>query len=420
MRVLVVGGGAREHALIRKLKADGRARALYCAPGNAGIAEDATCLPSDLSTTSLLRLAREHRIDLTVVGPEAPLVAGVVDVFERAGLRIFGPDRNSARLEGSKRFAKAFMARHGIPTAVHRSFSDLMSALVYLDEVGPPVVVKDSNLRAGKGVTVALEPAAARSALENILLAPEGGEVVIEDYLSGQEVSLILVTDGENYRLLPPAQDYKQALEGDAGPMTGGMGAVAPVPVLSGAQLAEVELRIVEPTLAGLRAEGMRYRGALFIGLMVGPEGAKVLEYNCRLGDPETQALLPLLDSDLLDLLEATLDGRLAEVDLRWSSRAAACVVLSAPGYPGSYEMGLPIGLPERLPAGVFVLHAGTARQGEQLVSMGGRVLNVCAVADNMAAATRAAYAAVAQIDFPGAHYRRDIGARLAGRKEAE
>lgn len=411
MRVLVAGGGGREHALVKKLAQEGLE--LFCAPGNAGIAEDAVCLPCDLSPEALLALARERRIDLTVVGPEAPLVAGVADRFEAAGLRLFGPNRAAARLEGSKSFAKAFMARHNVPTAVHRSFTDLVSALLYLDAVGLPVVVKDSNLAAGKGVTVAFERAVARNALENILGAPEGGEVVIERYLEGQELSLFVVTDGESYRLLPLAQDYKQAFDGDEGPMTGGMGAVAPVPLLDEAQLETVRRTIIEPTLSGLRAEGIRYRGVLFIGLMVTPGGIQVLEYNCRFGDPETQALLPLLDSSLLELLLAVTETRLAEHQLRWAERAAACVVLAAPGYPGAYPRGLPITLPPALPEGVSVLHAGTARQGGQLVSAGGRVLNVTAVAPGLAEATRRAYAGIQQIELPGAHYRRDIGARL-------
>ena len=269
MNILVVGGGGREHALVKALARSPQVTEVYCAPGNAGIAEVATCLDTDLSNASLLELAQAHAIDLTVVGPEIPLVAGVVDAFEAAGLRAFGPNRMAARLEGSKSFSKAFMKRHEIPTAEHASFTDVVQALTHLETAIFPIVVKDSNLAAGKGVTVAKTKEAARVAIENILEAPEGGEIVLEDFLNGQEVSLLLFTDGEAYRMMPLAQDYKQALDGDAGPMTGGMGTVAPVALLSNAQLEHVTKNIVERTLAGLRAENVVYKGVLYIGLMV-------------------------------------------------------------------------------------------------------------------------------------------------------
>jgi phosphoribosylamine--glycine ligase len=408
---MVVGSGGREHALVWKLSASPRVTEVLAVPGNAGTAQLARCLDAELTPEALLAVAEREAVDFTVVGPEVPLVAGVADAFEAAGRRIFAPNRAAAQLEGSKTFAKAFMARYDIPTAAYRSFTELDAALAYLETQTYPLVVKDSALAAGKGVTVAHTRAEAVGALEAVFGA--GGEVVIEAFLSGQEVSLLLLTDGDAVQLLPLAQDYKQAFDGDLGPMTGGMGAVAPVPLLSEAQLDAVLKTIVKPTLSGLRAEGVVYRGVLFIGLMLTPEGVKVLEYNVRFGDPETQAVLPLLESDLLELLEATAAGRLAEVTPRWSAGASACVVLAAPGYPGGYPTGLPLSVPETLPEGTLVFHAGTALEEEGLVSSGGRVLNVVALAETLAEAVAAAYAGADAIDFKGAHLRRDIGGRL-------
>ena len=412
MNVLVVGGGGREHALVNALARSPQVTKIYCAPGNAGIAEVATCLETDLSNTSLLELARDHTIDLTVIGPEVPLVAGVVDAFEAADLRVFGPNKSAAQLEGSKRFAKAFMKRHGIPTAEHASFTNVIEALTYLENATLPIVVKDSNLAAGKGVTLAETKEAARVAVENILEAPEGGELVLEDFLDGQEVSLLLFTDGETYRPMLLAQDYKQAFDNDMGPMTGGMGAVAPVALLSRAQLESVTKNIVEKTLAGLKAEGILYKGVLYIGLMVAGDDIKVLEYNARFGDPETQVVLPLLETDLLDVLLAVVEGRLDKLELTWSDKSAACIVMAAPGYPGDYTKDVPIDLPAHLPDDVTIIHAGTARVGDTLLSSGGRVLGVTAVADTVLEAVRTAYETVEQIDFEGAHYRHDIGFR--------
>jgi len=422
VKVMVVGSGGREHALIWKLRQSPLVTEIIAVPGNAGIAELARCVGTDpddpdtgpnadLSPDALLEVAEREGVDFTVIGPEVPLVAGVVDVFEGAGRRIFGPNRAAARLEGSKVFAKAFMTRYRIPTAAYRSFTELDGAVAYLETQSYPVVVKDSALAAGKGVTVARIYSEALGALEAVLGA--GGEVIVEEFLTGQEVSLLLLTDGNTMRLLPLTQDYKQTFDGDLGPMTGGMGAVTPVPLLNDGQLSEVMETVVTPTLAGLRAEGVAYRGVLFIGLMLTPKGVKVLEYNVRFGDPETQAVLPLLESDLLELLAATADGRLAEVTPGWSGGAAACVVLAAPGYPGGYPTGLPLSVPDTLPDDTLVFHAGTAREETGLVSSGGRVLNVVACAETLGAAVEAAYRGVEVIDFKNAHLRRDIGGRL-------
>ena len=413
---MVVGSGGREHALVWKLSESERVTEILAVPGNAGIAELAHCLDAEPTPAALLEVAEHENVDFTVVGPEVPLVAGVVDAFTAAGRRIFGPNRAAARLEGSKAFSKAFMVRHDIPTAAYRSFTAFDEARSHLETHYPkpesyPVVVKDSDLAAGKGVTIAHTYAEAVGALEAVL--QNGGEVVLEAFLTGQEVSLLLLTDGATVRLLPLAQDYKQAFDGDVGPMTGGMGALAPVPLLSDAQLTEVMETIVTPTLAGFRAEGVSYRGVLFIGLMVTDAGVQVLEYNVRFGDPETQAVLPLLKSDLLELLEAAAAGRLAEVTPRWSGAASACVVLASPGYPGGYPSGLPLTLPETLPDNTRIFHAGTEWTEQRLVSSGGRVLNVVAWADTLAEAVAAAYRGADAVKFPGAHLRRDIGGRL-------
>lgn len=424
MKVMVVGSGGREHALLWKLRQAAGVTGLVAVPGNAGIAEIATCKEAPLTPEALLQVAQAEGVDFTVVGPEVPLVAGVVDAFLAAGRKIFGPEKAAAQLEGSKAFAKAFMARHGIPAAASETFSDLAAALAYLKAQPFPTVIKDSALAAGKGVTIAADERQAVAALEGIFNGAEGKEVVIEEFLQGQELSLLFLTDGEAFSFLPLAQDYKQALEGDEGPMTGGMGVVAPAPLLTDAERGTVTETIVLPTLAGLKREGLRYRGVIFIGLMKTAKGVKVLEYNVRFGDPETQAVLPLLQSDVLELLLATAEGRLAEVQPAWSDEASATVVMAAPGYPGDYQKGIAITIPEEVKAQALIFHAGTVHTGPvhegacgaqgQLASSGGRVLNVGATAATLTEAIAAAYQAVDAVDFPGAHFRRDIGGRLA------
>mgnify|MGYP000356330161 CR=1 FL=1 len=417
MKVLVVGGGGREHTLVNALKRSNRVAELFCAPGNAGIAEVATCLDTDGSVASLISLAKEHATDLTVVGPEVPLVAGVVDAFELEGLRIFGPSSAAAQLEGSKRFSKDFMWRHSIPTANFESFTEIGPALAYLNNAQLPTVIKDSNLAAGKGVTIAQTLDEAHDAIQNILSGPHGGELVIEDFLTGQEVSFLIFTGGESYAPMLLAQDYKQAFDGDMGPMTGGMGTVAPAQLLSAEQRAYVHEHIVEKTLQGLRDDGIVYKGVLYIGLMVAGDDIRVLEYNVRFGDPETQVVLPLLETDLVDVFDAVIDGRVDGLELSWSDKSAACIVMAAPGYPEAYPKDIPITLPSATET-VSIIHAGTARKQGHLVSSGGRVLGVTAVAQSLATALSEAYDMVSKIDFEGAHYRNDIGSRLNAKEK--
>jgi phosphoribosylamine---glycine ligase len=424
MKVLVIGSGGREHALAWALARGGERLdhpggdprrggvEVIVAPGNDGMASVARVIGGSSDVASLRRVAQEEAPDLVVIGPEAPLVEGLADDLRADGFRVVGPGRDGARLEGSKSHAKSFMRRHGIPTAAFRSFRDEESALAYLDEVGAPVVVKDSNLAAGKGVTVAEDLDTARAAVRAVF-TQAGAELVIEERLVGQEMSLLVLTDGDAYQILPPAQDYKQAYDGDQGPMTGGMGVVAPVEIEDDLELAYLRRSVIERTLSGLQEEGVAFRGVLYIGLMRTADGPKVLEYNVRFGDPETQAVLPLLISDLADLLAATADGTLHVVKPRWSNEHAACVVMAAPGYPGSYRKGIEITLPEQLPRWATVFHAGTERVDGGFRSAGGRVLAVVATGLTRAQAVARAYQVVDEIRFPDAVVRRDIGARL-------
>ncbi|RDV84831.1 phosphoribosylamine--glycine ligase [Ammonifex thiophilus] len=417
MRVLVVGGGGREHALVWKLAQSPRVERLYCAPGNAGIERLATCVPikaTDLE--GLLAFARQEKIDLTVVGPEAPLAAGIVDLWEQAGLRIFGPSKQAATLEASKVFAKTLMQRYGIPTARAAIFASPEEAKACVRSWGAPCVVKADGLAAGKGVVVAATVEEAEKAIEDMMVrrvfGAAGKRVLIEEKLEGEEASVIALTDGKAVLPLLPAQDHKPVYDGDKGPNTGGMGAYAPAPMVNQAMLERVQKEILEPAVRGLAAEGVVYRGALYAGLMLTGEGPKVLEFNVRFGDPETQPLLYLLESDLLEALEAALDGRLEEVKLSWHPGAAVCVVLAAAGYPGPARTGDEIKGLEELEdkEGIMVFHAGTRREGGRFLTAGGRVLGVTARGKDVREARERAYEAVKHISFPGMHYRRDIG----------
>lgn len=415
MKVLVVGSGGREHALLWKAAQSPLVDRLYAAPGNAGMAALAELVPWSGDVEALADWALNEGIDLTLVGPEAPLVEGIADAFARRGLLVFGPTQKAAMIEGSKAFAKALMERYGIPTARFRVFQDPLSALEYVEEVGVPIVVKDSGLAAGKGVTVAFDLHTAKQAVSNILSGPEGGEVVIEEYLEGEEATVLALTDGEAILPLLPSQDHKRLLDGDQGPMTGGMGAVAPYP-MGPETLRRVEEEILRPLVQGLRAEGVVYRGVVYAGLMLTREGPKVLEFNARFGDPEAQALLPLLQSDLVELALRVAEGPLEGTELSWREGASACVVLAAPGYPENPRKGIPLHVPEP-PEGVLVFHAGTRWEGGRLVSAGGRVLNVVGLGQDLEEALGRAYAFIPQVGFPGAQYRKDIGQKARRRR---
>jgi phosphoribosylamine--glycine ligase len=430
MRILVVGSGGREHALVAALADSPRTSALFAAPGNPGTAEHATNVDVDSGDfDGLVALVRRESIDLTVVGPEQPLVDGLVDRFQEEGLRILGPTAAAARLEGSKAFADQFMERHGIPTASFRVFAadEYEAAREYLDEVGAPIVVKADGLAAGKGAFVCATLEEAHDALDEIVrdraFGAAGDQVVIEEKMDGEEVSIFALTDGTHYVLLPPSQDHKPIGEGGTGPNTGGMGAFAPAPIVDGPLLNRICREIVEPTLEGMREEGIPYRGVLYCGLMITDEGPKVVEYNCRLGDPEAQVVLPLVESDLVDVFESVVDGSLDTGGLRASSRAAACVVLASGGYPIDYETGFEItGVDEAeaLPD-VSVRQAGTRRRDDgTLVTDGGRVLGVTALGTDLEQALDRAYQGGEAIHFDGKTLRTDIGKKgLAHLSEA-
>lgn len=414
MKVLVVGSGGREHALLWKAAQSPLVTALYAAPGNPGMEALAERVPWDGDLEALAEFAEREGIDLTLVGPEAPLVEGIADRFLERGLLVFGPTQRAAMIEGSKAFAKTLMERYGIPTARYRTFRDPILALEYLEEVGVPVVVKDSGLAAGKGVTVAFDLHQAKQAVANILNRAEGGEVVIEEYLEGVEATVLALTDGKTVLPLLPSQDHKRLLDGDQGPMTGGMGAVAPFP-MGEATLKQVEEGILKPLLRGLEAEGVVYRGVVYAGLMLTREGPKVLEFNARFGDPEAQAVLPLLESDLVELALKVAEGRLEGARLSWKPMAAAAIVLASPGYPEAPRKGIPLRIPEP-PEGVLLFHAGTRLGPQGLETAGGRVLNVVGLGKDLEEALGRAYAFIPQIGFPGAIYRKDIGQKALRR----
>ncbi|MCX6966624.1 MAG: phosphoribosylamine--glycine ligase [Verrucomicrobia bacterium] len=420
MKILVIGSGGREHALVWKLAQSPRVAAVFCAPGNAGTAQIATNLPIPITDhDALVQFACDNGIALTVVGPDDALAAGMVDRFEQAGLKIFGPTQSAARLESSKVFAKEFMQRHGIPTAASGHFSDSAAAHRFCQASRYPLVIKADGLALGKGVIIAQTPEEAAQAIQDIMekkqFGAAGEQVVIEEFLTGQECSVHALVDGAHYLLFPAAQDHKQIFDGDQGPNTGGMGTFSPPAKLVTPELIDrIHREVMEPFMAGLKKDGLRFSGLLFPGVMVTAEGPKLLEFNCRFGDPETQALLPRLKSDLVDLLEVTVDGTLDTVRPEWDTRAAVCVILASGGYPGAYAKGKEItGIEdaESLP-GVTVFHAGTQQSERGLVTAGGRVLGVTALGEDLQAAQARAYEAVAKIHFEGATFRRDIGAK--------
>ncbi len=422
MNILVIGSGGREHALVWKLRQSSRVEKLYCAPGNAGMRQQAELV--DIGAGDIEKLAEfavREAVDLTVVGPEQPLVSGIADLFESRGLRVFGPNREAARLEGSKAFAKELMLENGIPTAACEVFSDLEEARKYVarDE---PCVVKADGLAAGKGVILCSGRVEAEAALDEIMgrrvFGAAGDRVVIEELLEGEEASFMALMDGDDFLPLASAQDHKRVFDGDEGPNTGGMGAYSPAPVVDAAVHDAVVERVLKPLAAGLRRRGLVYRGVLYAGLMITGDGPKVLEFNARFGDPECQPIMMRLESDLPSLLLATAEGRLARVAAEWSDRAAVCVVLASRGYPGQYRTGIEISGIDALESwrDGYAFHAGTKRDRDRWLTGGGRVLGVTALGDTIEGATGEAYDGVSRISWEGMHYRRDIARRAMNR----
>ena len=421
MKILVIGGGGREHALVWKLKQSSSVDRIFCAPGNAGTAEIAENIAvSATDLPQLLRFAKQNDVELTVVGPDDPLAMGIVDLFTVDKLRIFGPIKSAARLESSKIFAKELMRAKKVPTAQARMFSESKEALGYCDELKFPVVIKADGLALGKGVIIAPDVATAKSTIEAMMnearFGDAGRRIVIEEFLRGTECSIHALVDGKDYRLLESARDHKRAFDGDKGPNTGGMGAFSPANNWDAQLQLQFEKEIMRPLLRGLAKERIAYRGLLYPGLMITSDGPRVLEFNCRFGDPETQVLLPRMKPDLLPLLEATIDGKIDNYSIEWDKRAAVTVVLASAGYPGTYETGKAIsGLNEVAKLeDVQVFHAGTKIVADQVVTAGGRVLAVTALGSTIAAARDRAYAAASRIRFEGCHYRRDIALSAA------
>ncbi len=424
MKVLVIGSGGREHAIAWKLAQSPKVTRVLVAPGNPGTAREKLLRNVPITAVPVLvEFARREKVAFTVVGPEAPLAAGVVDAFRAAGLPIFGPTKDAAQLESSKDFAKRFLIRHGIPTARYETFADAAAAHAYIDREGAPIVIKADGLAAGKGVVVAMTAAEAHAAIDMMLLdnrmGDAGARIVVEEFMEGEEASFIVMADGKNALALATSQDHKRLLDGDAGPNTGGMGAYSPAPVVTPEVHARVMREVIHPTLAGMAAEGLPYTGFLYAGLMIDGEGKpRVVEFNCRMGDPETQPIMMRLKTDLADLVEAAIGGRLDKVEAEWDRRFALGVVLAAAGYPEDPVKGDVItGLPGSEMEDAHVFHAGTAERDGQVVTAGGRVLCVTALGDNVKTAQKRAYEVADAIRFEGRQYRRDIGYRALGRK---
>ncbi|TJY42362.1 phosphoribosylamine--glycine ligase [Cohnella pontilimi] len=418
MNILIIGRGGREHAIIWALQRHDASRRIYCAPGNAGTAELATNVDiGEMEFARLVSFARDNAIDLVVVGPDDPLAAGIVDAFEEAGIPVYGPRRNAAEIEGSKIFMKNLLHKYEIPTAQYAAFTDYEAAQAYLDTQPVPIVIKADGLAAGKGVTVCFTREEAHHALRNTMLnksfGAAGDKVVIEEFLQGQEMSILAFVDGETVRPMPPAQDHKPVFDGDQGPNTGGMGTYSPLPHIPKSVVDEAIETIVRPTARAMVAEGRPFCGVLFAGLMITEDGPKTIEFNARFGDPETQVVLPRLETDLLDIFLASLNGELDKVDIRWSRDAAVCVVLASEGYPGSYAKGLPIqGLEQIKESDGLIFHAGTLSEGDKVLTNGGRVLGIVGRGADIAQARDKAYAAAERITFEGKFNRTDIAAK--------
>ncbi len=415
MKIMVIGGGGREHAIVKKLKENPNVTALYCLPGNGGIARNAVCVPiAATNLDSIVRFAKEHSIDYAVVAPDDPLAMGAVDLLEAIGVPCFGPRKNAAIIEASKVFAKELMKRYGIPTARYETFDDMDAALRYLETAPMPAVIKADGLALGKGVIIAqtLSEAkeAVRAMMEDKRFGKSGERIVIEEYLEGPEISVLSFTDGKTVVPMVSSMDHKRAGDGDTGLNTGGMGTVAPNPYYTPEVADRCMREIFLPTIRAMAAEGRPFKGCLYFGLMLTKDGPKVIEYNCRFGDPETQVVLPLLKTDLLTVMQAVTEERLADCPVTFSDGAAACVILASEGYPGSYQKGFPIRIPDDLNAEIFT--AGVKETDGQLVTSGGRVLGVTATAPTLKEALQKAYAAAEQIRFENVYYRRDIGKR--------
>jgi len=427
MRILVIGSGGREHALVWKLAQSPHATEMWCAPGNAGIQQEKTAKTQEPvecvnigaeDLPKLLAFAKEKKIELTVVGPDNPLALGIVDLFQKNGLRIWGPNQKAAQFESSKVFSQHFMEKYGIPTARSGTFADVIDARKFADSLGGKCAVKADGLALGKGVLICGSVAEARKAIEEILVGKTfgaaGANIVIQEFLEGMEISLHALCDGKTAKIFPTSQDHKRALDGDAGLNTGGMGTYSPTPFLSEMELAETSRKILEPFMRGCAAEGIDYRGILYPGIMVTRAGPKVLEFNARFGDPETQVYLTRLENDLVELLDASVSGTLSGTELKWNPMASVCVVMASGGYPGSYARGKMIkGLEDAAKRpGTKVFHAGTARAGTEIVTNGGRVLGVTALGKDLKSAQAAAYAAVEKIHFEGVQFRKDIAVK--------
>jgi len=415
VNILVIGGGGREHAITWSLKKSSKVSKLYCAPGNAGIAQIAECVPIGVfQFDELVAFAKKASIDLVFVGPDDPLAQGIVDAFEAAGIPAFGPNKAAAEIEGSKIFMKNLLKKYNIPTAKYETFTSYDAALAYLKEQEAPIVIKADGLAAGKGVTVAATLEEAEAALQSIMVdkvfGEAGNQVVIEEFLSGQEMSILAFVDGETVKPMVPAQDHKPIFDGDKGPNTGGMGTYTPLPHIDPAIVQDAIVNIIEPTAKAMVSEGRPFRGILFAGLMITKDGPKTIEFNARMGDPETQVVLPRLKTDLLDIVLAAMNGTLADLDIEWDDQAAVCVVLASEGYPGSYPKGKVItGLAEAEAAGALVFHAGTAEQDGKIVTSGGRVLGIVGRGADIVAAREHAYKAIQSIEFEGMQHRSDI-----------
>lgn len=417
MKVLVIGGGGREHAIVWKLSQSPKVSQIYCAPGNPGIAELAKCVSIAVSEIEkLANFTKKEQIDLTFVGPEEPLSLGIVDYFKEQGLAVYGPSKEAALIEGSKAFAKELMIKYQIPTAKYASFTDYEEALAYVRSEGAPIVIKADGLAAGKGVVVAktLEEAeeALRSMMKEVSFGSAGARVVVEEFLEGEELTLLAFVNRTTVKAMVPAQDHKPVYDGDKGPNTGGMGTYAPLPHIDPSIVEQIIHEIVEPTAKAMAAEGYPYEGILYTGLMLTKSGPKVIEFNARFGDPETQVVLPLLETDLLDILMASLSGELENVEVKWKDESAVCVIMSSAGYPGPYEKGQVIKGLDQVTDPAIIFHAGTTLKDGEMLTNGGRVLGITAIGDHLKEARELAYQSVEKVSFIGAHYRTDIGSK--------